>query len=140
VLTRPASVDPATAAASVRLSFAAPTRLPAGTPVHLEIQGQPDAGAVLVPAAALMQEGTQSYLFAVDAQGKAHRRPVRIGIVAGGQAEILAGVAPGEMVVVSGQNALPDGAATTPAPAAEQEAPAAEAAPAPAPAGGGTGG
>jgi hypothetical protein len=42
-----------------------------------------------------------------------------VGIVAGGQAEILAGVAPGEAVVVSGQNALPDGATTTPAPPAE---------------------
>jgi RND family efflux transporter MFP subunit len=121
VLSRPAAVDPATAAATVRLTFAAPTQLPAGTPVQVEIQGQPDDGVVLVPAAALVQEGTQSYLFAVDAQAKAHRRPVRVGIVAGGQAEILSGVAPGEAVVVSGQNALPDGATTTPAPAAEGE-------------------
>ena len=125
VLSRPAAVDPATAAATVRLTFAAPTQLPAGTPVQVEIQGQPDAGVVLVPAAALVQEGTRSYLFAVDAQAKAHRRPVRVGIVAGGQAEILSGVAPGEAVVVSGQNALPDGATTTRAPAAEGEAAAA---------------
>ena len=118
VLGRPAAVDPTTAAATVRLAFAAPTQLPAGTPVQIEIQGQPDDGVVLVPAAALVQEGTQSYLFTVDAQSKAHRRPVRVGIVAGGQAEILAGVAPGEAVVVSGQNALPDGATTTPAPQA----------------------
>jgi hypothetical protein len=132
VLSRPAAVDPATAAATVRLTFATPTQLPAGTPVQIEIQGQPDAGVVLVPAAALVQEGTQSYLFAVDAQAKAHRRQVRVGIVAGGQAEILSGVAPGEAVVVSGQNALPDGATTTPAPPAEGEAPAApESAPGP---------
>jgi len=124
VFSRPAAVDPTTGAATVRLSFAAPTQLPAGTPVQVEIQGQPDTGVVLVPAAALVQEGTQSYLFTVDAQGKAHRRPVRVGVVAGGQAEILSGVAPGETVVVSGQNALPDGAATMPAPAAEEEAPA----------------
>lgn len=151
VLSRPAAVDPTTAAATVRLAFAAPTQLPAGTPVQIEIQGQPDAGVVLVPAAALVQEGTQSYLFAVDAQAKAHRRPVRVGIVAGGQAEILAGVAPGEAVVVSGQNALPDGATTTPAPpappaegeapapAAPESAPNAKAAPAPAPPAGGGG-
>jgi len=130
VLSRPAAVDPTTAAATVRLTFAAPTHLPAGTPVRVEIQGQPDAGAVLVPAAALVQEGTQSYLFVVDAQAKAHRRPVRVGIVAAGQAEILAGVAPGDRVVVSGQNALPDGAATMPAPAAEEAAPGAAGSPA----------
>ena len=130
VLSRPAAVDPTTAAATVRLAFVAPTQLPAGTPVQIEIQGQPDAGVVLVPAAALVQEGTQSYLFAVDAQAKAHRRLVRVGIVAGGQAEILAGVAPGEAVVVSGQNALPDGATTTPAPPAPPAPPAAGEAPA----------
>jgi RND family efflux transporter MFP subunit len=117
VISRPAAVDSATGAATVRLAFTVPTRLPAGTPVRIEIQGPPHAGAVLVPAAALVQEGTESFLFTVDAQGKAHRRPVRTGIVAGGQAEILAGVAPGEAVVVSGQNALPDGAMTAPAPA-----------------------
>jgi RND family efflux transporter MFP subunit len=139
VLTRPAAVDPTTAAATVRLSFATPTRLPAGTPVRIDIQGQPDAGAVLVPSAALVQEGTQSYLFTVDAQSKAHRRQVRVGIVAAGQAEILSGVAPGEMVVVSGQNALPDGATTMPAPAAEEAAPAASGSPGAA-SGGGAGG
>jgi RND family efflux transporter MFP subunit len=125
VLAPPAAVDSTTGAATVRLGFVVPTRLPAGTPVRVEIQGPPHEGALLVPAAALVQEGTQSYLFTVDAQGKAHRRPVRTGIVAGDLAELLpgSGVAPGEPVVVSGQNGLPDGAATVPAPAAEAAAP-----------------
>jgi RND family efflux transporter MFP subunit len=127
LLTRPAAVDPATSTAMVRLAFAAPTRLPAGTPVRVEIAGPPRDGVVLVPAAALVEEGTDSFLFTVDAQGKAHRRQVQVGIVAGGSAEIRAGVAPGEAVVTGGQNGLPDGAATQPA-----------AAPAPAPAPGAT--
>jgi RND family efflux transporter MFP subunit len=131
VISRPAAVDPATGTATVRLQFAAPTQLPSGTPVRIEIQGEPHGGAVLVPAAALIQEGTDDFLFSVDAQGKAHRRQVRVGVVAGGEAEILAGVAPGEPVVVSGQNALPDGASTMPAPG--------QAAPAGAAEGGGTG-
>ena len=46
----------------------------------------------------------------VDGQKKAHRRPVQVGVVAGGQAEILSGVKAGEPVVVRGQTALPDGA------------------------------
>jgi RND family efflux transporter MFP subunit len=121
VLAPPAAVDSTTGAATVRLSFVVPTRLPAGTPVRVEIEGQPHDGALLVPAAAVVQEGIQSYLFVVDAQGKAHRRPVRVGIVAGGLAELLPGskIAIGEAVVVSGQNGLPDGAATMPAPPAE---------------------
>jgi hypothetical protein len=125
VLTRPAAVDPTTGAATVRLAFTVPNRLPAGTPVRLEIRGEPHAGVLLVPAAALVAEGTQSFLFTVDAQGKAHRHSVRVGIVAGDLAEILSGVTAGEAVVVSGQNALPDGAATQPAvPPAEPAAPA----------------
>lgn len=115
VLTRPAAVDPATATAVVRLGFAVPTRLPDGTPVRVEIAGPPHQAAVLVPAGALVQEGAETFLVTVDGQGKAHRRPVRTGVIAGGQAEILAGVAPGDRVVVSGQNGLPDGAATVPA-------------------------
>ena len=117
VLGRPAAVDPATATAALRLAFTAPTHLPAGTPVQVEIAGPPHLNAVLVPATALVQEGTESFVFTVDAKGKAHRQPVRVGVVAGGAAEILGGVAPGDTVVVSGQNGLPDGAATTPAPA-----------------------
>jgi RND family efflux transporter MFP subunit len=119
VLTRPAAVDSATATAVVRLGFTAPTRLPDGTPVRIEIAGPPHQGAVLVPAAALVQEGAAAFLVTVDAQGKAHRRPVVTGVVAGGQAEILSGIAPGDQVVVTGQNALPDGAATVPAPSGE---------------------
>ncbi len=117
VLTRPAAVDAATSTAMVRLAFAAPTRLPAGTPVHVEIEGPPRDGVVLVPAAALVEEGTDSFLFTVDAQGKAHRRQVQVGVVAGGNAEIRSGVEPGASVVIGGQNGLPDGAATQPAPA-----------------------
>jgi cobalt-zinc-cadmium efflux system membrane fusion protein len=43
--------------------------------------------------------------------GIARRRKVVIGVVAGGQAEILSGVTEGEAVVTQGQEALPDGAA-----------------------------
>jgi RND family efflux transporter MFP subunit len=126
VISRPAAVEPVTGTATVRLQFAAPTQLPSGTPVRIEIQGQPHGGAVLVPAAALIQEGTDNFLFSVDAQGKAHRRQVRVGIVAGGEAEVLTGVSPGVPVVISGQNALPDGASTMPAPGQVAPAGAAE--------------
>ncbi|HEX4963893.1 MAG TPA: efflux RND transporter periplasmic adaptor subunit [Thermoanaerobaculia bacterium] len=110
VVARPASVDPATGTAPVRLAFAVPTRLPAGLSVTAEIQGEEHRAAVLVPAEALVQEGTATYLFTIDAQKKAHRREVTVGVVAQGQAEILAGVKAGESVVVRGQTALPDGA------------------------------
>ena len=110
VVARPGAVDHATGTALVRLAFATPTPFPAGLAVDVEIYGVEHSAAVLVPAAALVQEGSESFLFTVDGQRKAHRHQVQVGVVAAGKAEILSGVAAGEMVVVSGQAALPDGA------------------------------
>jgi len=119
VIARPAAVDSTTGTALVRLAFLTPTRLPAGLAVDVEISGEEHLAAVLVPAEAIVEEGAESFVFTVDAQKKAHRRPVQIGVVAAGRAEILSGVKVGEAVVVRGQTALPDGATveiTEPAP------------------------
>ncbi|HEV2851634.1 MAG TPA: efflux RND transporter periplasmic adaptor subunit [Thermoanaerobaculia bacterium] len=110
VIARPAAVDPATGTATVRLAFEQPTHLPAGLAVDVEIYGEEHPAAVLVPAGALVQEGPRSFIFMVDGQRKAHRREVEVGVVAEGKAEILSGVQAGEIVVVRGQTALPDGA------------------------------
>ncbi|HXO20173.1 MAG TPA: efflux RND transporter periplasmic adaptor subunit [Thermoanaerobaculia bacterium] len=118
VVARPAAVDPATGAANVRLAFARPTALPAGTPVQIEILGEEHPSAVLVPAAAVVQEGPESSVFVVDAASRAHRRPVAVGWTAQRETEVLSGLAPGERVIVTGQQGLPDGALVTPAPAA----------------------
>jgi RND family efflux transporter MFP subunit len=115
VVARPATVDSATGTALVRLDFAAPTHLPSGMAVDVEIDGEEHPAAVLVPADALVQEGPQSFVFVVDGEKKAHRRDVTIGVIAGGKAEILSGVTAGEQVVASGQAALPDGATVEPA-------------------------
>src|SRR5437867_3805301 len=113
VLSRPAAVDPSTAAAAVRLSFSNPTRLPAGTPVQVEILAEEHSDVLLVPSGAIVREGSDSFLFTVDAEGRAHRRKVNVGITSGGQAEILSEVSAGERVIVRGQEGLPDGAAVT---------------------------
>ena len=113
IVARPAAVDPTTGAATVRLAFARPTRLPAGTPVEVEVAGAERSGAVLVPSAAVVQEGPESFVYTVDPAGKAHRVRVATGVAAGGRTEIVSGIAPGERVVVEGQNGLPDGAAVT---------------------------
>ena len=110
VIARPPAVDPTSGTALVRLAFDAPTHRPAGLAAEVEIYGPERRAAVLVPADALVQEGAESYVFVIDGQKKAHRRPVQVGVVAGGKAEILSGVAAGETVVVRGQTALPDGA------------------------------
>jgi len=118
VIARPAAVDPATGSATVRLAFARTTDLPAGTPVEVEISGEEHANAVVAPKAAVVQEGAESFLYTVDAQNKAHRVAVRIGVENRDEVEILLGLTADQRVVVQGQNGLPDGAAIVAAPAA----------------------
>jgi RND family efflux transporter MFP subunit len=124
VVARPAAVDAATGTALALLAFDAPTRRPAGLAVEVEIYGEERPAAVLVPAEALVQEGPENFVFTVDAQKKAHRRKVEVGVTADGQAEILSGVQAGEAVVVRGQTALPDGALVETAEPADPSEPA----------------
>jgi hypothetical protein len=82
--------------------------------VQVEIAGETHRDALLVPVAAVVQEGEESFVYTVDAGRKAHRVAVRTGIAAGGEVEVRQGVAPGDRVVVEGQNGLPDGATVLP--------------------------
>lgn len=64
---------------------------------------------IRVPAAALLLRAGISGVFTVDAQGIAHYRMVRSGDAGGGEVEILAGLNPGDRVVVSGNADLDSG-------------------------------
>ena len=112
VITRPAQVEPGTAAIPVRLAFVAPTTLAAGTPVQVDIDAERHANVVLVPSTAIAREGEETAVFIVMGD-TAHRRPVQIGLDDGTDAEIVSGVKAGEMVIVQGQAGLPDGAKIT---------------------------
>jgi RND family efflux transporter MFP subunit len=116
VLSLPAAVDAATGTATVRVS--APPGLAAGTPVQVEILAEEHAGVVVVPAAAVVDADEKRALFVVGTDGRAHRREVELGIATPDEAEIARGVAAGETVIVSGHDALPDGATVTVEPAA----------------------
>jgi len=113
VVSRPAQVEQGTATIPVRLAFVAPqTTLPAGTPAQVDVDAEQHTNVVLVPAAAIVREGEETAVL-VAMGGKAHRRPVQIGLSDGSDAEILSGVKAGEMVIVEGQAGLPDGATIT---------------------------
>jgi RND family efflux transporter MFP subunit len=114
VLSRPASVEPSTGTAVVRVSLKSTPPLAAGTPVQIEILTEEHTGALIVPASAVIRERSESLLCVVDGEGRAHRRRVDVGIVTSADAEILSGAAEGDRVVVRGQDALPDGADVTP--------------------------
>lgn len=65
-------------------------------------------GAVVVPASAVGAGGAGAYAFVVQADTLV-RRPVETGMTSGGLVEILQGLAPGELVVTSGQVNLRSG-------------------------------
>lgn len=112
VASGPAEVEPGTAAVPVRLRFAGPADLPAGTPVQVDIGAELHRNVVLVPAAAVVREGEETFVFVAD-NGKAQRRAVQIGIAEETRVEIVSGVKAGETVIVEGQVGLPDEAAIT---------------------------
>jgi len=109
VVSRPAQVEAGTASIPVRLAFVGQTNLSAGTPVQVDIQAEQHDNVVLVPAAALVREGEETAVF-VAIGDKAERRAVQVGLTDAANVEILSGVKAGEMVIVDGQNGLPDDA------------------------------
>ena len=75
-----------------------------------QIQERPRG--VLVPAAALRKEGDQDVVFVLKAR-KAQRRTVTLGGASGDSRQVLAGVSPGEAVIVEAPAGLKDDAAVT---------------------------
>jgi RND family efflux transporter MFP subunit len=116
VVSLAAAVDPATGAAPVRLRFDRPTRLPAGTPVQVEIETQAHEGVLVVPASAIVREGDETVVF-VASGNKAERRIVEVGLSDGEHVEVVKGVKAGDLVITKGQNGLPDDAQISTEPA-----------------------
>jgi RND family efflux transporter MFP subunit len=72
----------------------------------------PPPAGVLVPTTALRTEGQQNIVF-VLADQKARRRAVKLGNAFGSSRQVLAGVSPGEAVIVDAPPGLKDNAAVT---------------------------
>jgi multidrug efflux system membrane fusion protein len=83
-----------------------------GTLVTPEILVAEERGLPLVPDTAVMHDDGQTYLYVLDdtdGELRARRREVSIGISASDRVAVAAGLAPGERVVVAGQNRLNGG-------------------------------
>ena len=110
VISRPAQVEPGTASIPVRLAFVgAAANLSAGTPVQVDVDAEQHTNVVLIPGTALVREGEETAVFVVMGD-QAQRRPVQVGLTDGTDLEIVSGVKAGEMVIVEGQNGMPDSA------------------------------
>lgn len=90
--------------------------------VRLILESVPDALTVPVQALVVTPSGT-SVVFVAAAE-KATQRKVQTGIEEGGRIQILSGLNPGDLVIVSGQEKLKDGAEIRlPAPSPEGRQP-----------------
>lgn len=79
--------------------------------VELGLERRPDA--VVVPEAAVVPQGGQTYVFLVQ-EGVARRQAVRLGERTPGIVEVTSGVRAGDTVVVAGQQKLQDGSPVAP--------------------------
>jgi cobalt-zinc-cadmium efflux system membrane fusion protein len=97
----------------VRIAFdgGGPSISEAGVAVQVSVVTAQRPDALVVPVAALFvnPETQADYVFVFGSDGRAHRRPVAIGIRDRQQAEIRSGLNSGEVVITSGGYALSDG-------------------------------
>lgn len=67
------------------------------------------SGALLIPAAAVIEEDNETVVYVVN-DGSANRRAIEVGIESDGLVEVLGGLEADEKIVITGQGGLRDGA------------------------------
>lgn len=97
------TVDPATRTAKARLVLDNRDHLlRPGMFGTVRVRGTAERAAVVLPSEAVINTGTERYVFLAHANGHFEPRRVRVGREEGDRVEILSGLAPGDTVVASG--------------------------------------
>lgn len=127
-------VDAATRTLKARLELANPSaRLVPGMFVQLRFAEPPRAKSLLVPMDAVIHTGRRSVVMLAEPEGRFRPVEVKTGLEAQGQTEILAGLEPGQRVVLAGQFLIDSEATLRGVEARLNQAPGAPAAAPPAP-------
>lgn len=94
--------------------------LKVGTPVKAHVTGRTVARALKVPASAIQtaQDGSK-YVMVVGSNGKAQRKPVKLGVVNNREVQVVSGITPSEQVITVGSYALDAGTPVKVTPATE---------------------
>jgi membrane fusion protein (multidrug efflux system) len=116
VLAVGAGADPATGSYPVVVSFANrwDSLVKSGMSASVEIEVKKTKPSVIIPRQAIVSRGGKSAVFIVR-DGAARVREVSIGRVSGVRAEILSGLAAGDILVISALSRLSDGTPVNPA-------------------------
>ena len=105
-------IDPRTASVMLRAEFANPQhRLLPGGNVNVILRPQAGQETLMLPAAAVQQNGDGFFAWVVNDESKAERRPLTVAGQVGQQFTINSGVKPNERVVTDGAQRLQPGAA-----------------------------
>lgn len=104
-----ARVDPASHSFVVKIDVPGAVATRSGVFGRARFAG-PARQALTIPASAVVRRGQLTFVFAVDADGLAHLRPISSGITDHDRVEVLAGLRSGEEVVTSPPATLSDGA------------------------------
>jgi multidrug efflux system membrane fusion protein len=106
------AVGASTGTVALKAEFAnADLQLWPGQFVDVEVELAIEPAAVTVPAAAVVTGQAGAFVFVVDGEGKAQRRPVTVRRTIGGQSVVEGELADGEPVIVDGQIRVVPGAA-----------------------------
>jgi RND family efflux transporter MFP subunit len=111
VASRPSPDDPRATTQEIRLAFGGPPTLTVDAPVQVEILLAERPNVAAVPASAVLRaEDGRAFVMVAGVDGRAHRRDVHLGLAAGDRVEIIAGVTPGDRVIVRDAAQVPEGA------------------------------
>lgn len=103
------AADPMSRTAPVKIDIAPGTDLRVGQFARISIEGSEET-TLMVSRSALVLRGQMEMVFVVDKGGRTARmRLVRTGAAYGDEVEIVSGLDPGELVVVSKSDKLQDG-------------------------------
>jgi RND family efflux transporter MFP subunit len=110
VVVRPAQTDPLATTAEIRLAFTNPSTIPMDSPVQVEILLDQRANVVALPPSAILKgDDNAMFVMIAGADGRAHRRDVRLGLKTPARVEIVAGVTPGDLVITKNLDQVSDG-------------------------------
>lgn len=102
-------IDAASRALTVRADFPNPDKsLRPGMLVEVSLH-RARRQALLLPEIAVVQVGDKTFVWRVDAQGKAMQADVKIGVRSAGMAEVVSGLSAGDRIVVEGTSKLREG-------------------------------
>jgi membrane fusion protein (multidrug efflux system) len=116
-------VDPVTRSVTVRAEIPNPERLlRPGMLLSVSLYREPRT-TIAVPEMAVVQVGSESFVYRVTDDQTAERVKVTLGSRRRGEVEVTSGLAAGDTIVTEGSVKLRDGARVAPAPAAAGSAP-----------------